>query len=648
MAAARDVRDEREAGATRSPYADVRCLLEEAESASLAWETPLGVSVIPPEIPRVRSWRSRMIRFGCERERRVKTCPHCKMRYPNEATYCFVEGSDLVMLPDPRIGTILAGRYVIEEVVGEGGMATVYRARHKLTEKQVAVKIMSPMLVSDAIVRERFRREARSAQKLAHPNIIEIYDQGDTEDGTAFIVMELLQGEALASVITRGPLDVDRAIHMMIQIARGIARAHDLEIIHRDIKPENIFLCRREDGSDLVKVLDFGIAKSRQDSRLTGQGELFGTPQYMAPERIMGKDTGGSSDIYALGIVFFEMLTGELPFNAPDVATFFVKHMEEPPPPVRSLNARVPPLLDDLVQRMLAKKAVDRPVDAHRIHQDLLEIIRDREAVAPPSAVDEEPPHSVAPITLAAGPADQWARRIFVLEQMLAKAFGAKARAPGELTEMLERANGLVRRVVALRLESFRTQELLEQVEGKGREKRAQLGFAVDQLGVDASKAKEDLRTAREALRRCEEETKGARARYEAAHKEALFWEGRCGFLEPSADLAQAYRVIADCVDEWIALQAEVRRAQESTDTADRLANDLDFQLRELRGALSKHEQELDEARDQYEDLIRQQGSEADDLETELLELTARFCQPLRTRPELAPLFKELETEAAA
>ncbi len=569
------------------------------------------------------------------------------MRYPNEATYCFVEGSDLVMLPDPRIGTVLAGRYVIEEVIGEGGMATVYRARHKLTDKQVAVKIMSSMLASDAIVRERFRREARSAQKLAHPNIIEIYDQGDTEDGTAFIVMELLQGESLAPVTSRGPLDVDRAIHIMIQIARGVARAHDLEIIHRDIKPENIFLCRREDGSDLVKVLDFGIAKSRQDSRLTGQGELFGTPQYMAPERILGKDAGGSSDIYALGVVFFEMVTGELPFNAPDVATFFVKHMEEPPPPVRSLNARVPASLDDLIQRMLAKSPADRPVDAHRVHQDLLDIIRDREALAPPSAAEENAIPTIPPVTLAAGPGDQWARRMVLLEQMLARAFGAKARAPGELTTLLERANALVRQVVALRIESFKAQESLEQIDAKGREKRTQLGFAVDQLGVDASKAKEDLRASREAVRKCEEETKGARERYEAAHKNALFWEGRCGFMEPSADLAQAYRTIADAVDEWIALHHEARRSQELAEAAERLANDLDFQLRELRGALAKHEQELDDARDKCAALIQEHGAEADRLEIELLELTARFCQPLRTRPELAPLFKELETEAA-
>lgn len=406
-------------------------------------------------------------------------------------------------------------------------------------------------------------------------------------------------------------------------------------------------MCRREDGSDLVKVLDFGIARSRQDSRLTNQGELFGTPQYMAPERILGKDTTGASDIYALGVVFFEMCTGELPFNAPDVATFFIKHMQEPPPPLRSLNARVPEKLDDLVQRMLAKNAADRPVDAHRVHQDLLDIIKEREAVAPPSAVDEAPPQSAAPITLSAGAADQWARRMFVLEQMLARAFGAKARAPNELTTILEQANDLVRRVVELRGESLKVQEELEQIDCRGREKRAQLGFAVDQLGVDASKAKEDLRSAREASRRCEEEARDARGRYETAHKEALFWEGRCGFMEPSTDLALAYRSIADAVDEWIALQQETRRSQEIADAAERVANDLDFQLRELRAALTKHEQELDDAREKCEQIIHTQGGQAEVVENELIELTARFCQPLRTRPELAPLFKELETEAA-
>jgi len=568
------------------------------------------------------------------------------MRYPNEATLCFVEGAELISLPDPRVGTLLAGRYVVEEVIGEGGMATVYRARHKLVDRPVAVKIMNPMLASDAIVRERFRREARSAQKLAHPNIIEMYDQGDTEDGTCYIVMELLHGESLAQVVQRGPVDVDRAIHIMIQVARGIARAHDLEVIHRDLKPENIFLVERDDGSDLVKLLDFGIARSRHDSRLTGQGELFGTPQYMAPERIMGNDTGGSSDIYALGVVFYEMLIGELPFTAPDVATFFVKHMNEPAPSLRLRNPRVPESLDVLVRKMLEKEPKNRPVDAHRIHQDLLTIVGEREIEAPPTA-GEEPASVAAPVTMAQGAADQWARRIFVLEQMLSRAYGAKARAPGELTELLDEVNKLVREVAKLRTEGMEAQRELERIDTRGRDKRTNLGNAVDQLGVDASKAKEDVLKAKETLERATAETTRSREKFGEAHKEVVYWEGRSGLAEPYSDLALAYRTVADAVDEWNAFRQEERRAQEATEVAERLANDLDFQLKELRGAAQKHEADLDLLRAQCQERIETSGTEADRLETELLELTTRFCKPLRARPELAPLFKELETEAA-
>src|SRR5215472_1103235 len=183
----------------------------------------------------------------------MKTCPQCKMRYPNEASYCFVDGTDLIPMQDPRIGTTIAGRYLIEGVIGEGGMATVYKATEKFTERPCAVKIMNIAFAREAVVRERFRREAKSAQKLAHPNIIEIFDQGDTDDGTSYLVMELLEGETLSTLLVRGPLSCERALPIMVQIARALARAHDFEVVHRDLKPDNIFLCTRSDGTDLVK-----------------------------------------------------------------------------------------------------------------------------------------------------------------------------------------------------------------------------------------------------------------------------------------------------------------------------------------------------------------------------------------------------------
>ena len=189
-------------------------------------------------------------------------------------------------------------------------MATVYQARHKLVDRPCAVKIMNAALAKNEVIRERFRREAKAAQKLAHPNIIEIFDQGELPDGSLYLVMELLEGETLADVVVRGKVPLERTLPIAIQIARALARAHDLEVIHRDLKPENVFLAHYDDVRDEVKLLDFGIARSMQDARLTGAGEVFGTPQYMAPERITSIDAGPAADLYALGVMLYEMLAG--------------------------------------------------------------------------------------------------------------------------------------------------------------------------------------------------------------------------------------------------------------------------------------------------------------------------------------------------
>ena len=271
----------------------------------------------------------------------MKACPQCNLKYPSESTSCFLDGAALVDIQDPRIGTTIAGRYLIEEVIGEGGMATVYRARHRLVDRPCAVKIMNHSFTGNDVIRERFRREAKAAQKLAHPNIIEIFDQGDTDDGSMYLVMELLEGETLADVLDRGRVPLEDALPILIQIARALARAHDLEVIHRDLKPENIFLANYPDGSTRVVLLDFGIARSNQDTRLTGSGEVFGTPQYMAPERITSIDAGPAADLYAVGVIMFEMLTGRLPFEANDVASFFIKHMKEDPPAPRSIDPSI-------------------------------------------------------------------------------------------------------------------------------------------------------------------------------------------------------------------------------------------------------------------------------------------------------------------
>jgi len=577
----------------------------------------------------------------------MKTCEQCHLRYPNESTFCFVDGKVLVHLQDPRVGTTLAGRYVIEEVLGEGGMATVYRARHKLVDRPCAVKIMSPGLSRDPVVRERFRREAKAAQKLAHPNIIEIFDQGDTEDGTAYLVMELLEGESLGTTLTRGRLTHERALPIMVQVARALARAHDFEVIHRDLKPDNIFLSTRSDGTDLVKLLDFGIARSLQDARLTGQGEVFGTPQYMAPERITSIDAGASSDLYAVGVIFFEMLAGKLPFDAPDIPSYFLKHLREPAPKVRKLAPDTPQVVEALISSLMAKEPGGRPVDAHRLHNDLLAICNDLEVPVPPEAeAEEEPSSRRVATTLPPVAIDRWAKRTTVFEQMLSRAFGG--RPPSELSKMLDQVKELVGTVGELRAESVTEQRKLEGLESRGRDGRQRFGFAVDALGIDASKARDEARAARGDVAPFTKITADARASLLEAHDEILMWEGRSAFQEPYQGLEDAYRKAAEATHAWLDARKAEKKAAERAEARDREVADLEFQIHELRAALAKLEQNVEQEKAKSESGIAELDAETEALQVELLALATRFCAPLRRRPELGPLFQELEADAAA
>jgi len=570
----------------------------------------------------------------------VKACPKCGERYGDERQFCFVDGATLDTLKDARLGTAIAGRYVLQDIIGEGGMAIVYRARHKVNSDQTfAVKVMNPLLARDPIVRERFRREAKSAKKIAHPNIIEIFEEGDTGDGTAYMVMEYLDGSSLADIVSKGPLPVKRAVGLMIQMARGIARAHDLGVIHRDLKPENIFVCE----GDLVKLLDFGIALSKQDSRLTGTGELFGTPQYMAPERITSTDAGAPSDLYALGVIFFEMLTARLPFDAPDVATFFVRHIKDPPLPIRTIHPATPESLADLIERLLAKEPKNRPVDAHKVVADLVDVAREIGSAIPAEPL-LEPAVSSRPAALP--PSEKgtrrWIRRADVFREMLDRAYG-KSSAPPEVAKRLERVDALAARVVELTARSVTEQAKLEEIGRRGREGRQRLGNAVDALGADASRAREELRSAEEKLQTGKKRQETARKQFMACHKTITYWEGRTGFAEPYEDLMNAYRDAADVIEGWIAARKQERDAERVLESHQQTVRDLEFQLMKLRESLAMHELDTEAEREAVQGLVVQITQEIDQTEDELVSLAASLVEPLRERPELSTLFRRLE-----
>jgi serine/threonine protein kinase len=574
----------------------------------------------------------------------MKACPQCHIRYPQDAVYCFLDGATLADIQDPLIGTTIAGRYLIQAVIGEGGMATVYRATHKLVDRPCAVKVMNPAMASDTTVRERFRREAKAAQSLAHPNVIEIFDQGETPEGTPYIVMELLRGTTLADLVAKGPLAPARSVPIMIQVARGIARAHDLGIVHRDLKPENIFVCSRDDGSDLVKILDFGIARSRSDSRLTNAGELFGTPQYLAPERITGGEAGPSVDLYALGVIFFEISTGKLPFEATDPTSFLIKHMKEKPLRARAVDSKIPEKLDALIAALLEKDPKARPVDAHRVEGDLV-VLAQALRIPVPLEPEQDPESSQQPMTvLPPVGVQQWAKRVQVFEQMLARVDGGT---PRELPRTLGDVKAQVKELSEVRDSSTAEQRKLEEIDTRGREGRQRLGFAVDALGTDASKAREDLRAAQAEAEKASPAVKEAQAAFVAAQADAVSWEGRSGLVEPYTQLAEAYRKCAGLMDQWLVVRKRERSAQNKVEDKERMVTDIDFQIAALRTALANHEQRIDQEREASQKRLVDLNARAERLEGQLLQLATRFCEPLRSRPDLGPLFQQLESDAA-
>lgn len=298
---------------------------------------------------------------------------------------------------DPLIGCTIEGKYRIDAKIGAGGMGSVYRAHRLMIGDDVAVKILHPEHVSQPDATERFRREAQAAARLKHPNAVSIYDFGVTSGGLVYLVMELVEGQSLREIIKRqGPLTPSAAADVISQVCAALDEAHRQHIVHRDLKPDNIVVQPMINGLR-VKVLDFGIAKLRDltAGNLTQTGSVMGTPHYMSPEQCLGEEIDSRSDLYSLGIVLYEMLAGVVPFNSPMSTAVVVQHVNQTPPPLRSMNVSISPAVETVVMRALAKQPGERPQTAAVFAQEL------SSAVAPPTAAPVAHQQATPPPTFA-------------------------------------------------------------------------------------------------------------------------------------------------------------------------------------------------------------------------------------------------------
>ena len=274
------------------------------------------------------------------------------------------------------VGSTIGGRYRIARLLGEGGMGAVYEAEHTLMHKRVAVKVLHAEMSKMSEVVARFEREAMAAAHIEHPNVAAATDFGKLDDGSFFLVLEFIEGKSLREAISKEPFTVTRAIHIARQMASALSRAHGLGIVHRDLKPENVMLVTRDADPDFVKVLDFGIAKvpvgdiapasSTGGQALTQMGMVYGTPEYMPPEQALGQEVDTRADLYALGVILWEMLAGRRPFDDESKVKLLTLHITAPVPPLPP-EAHAPPELEALVRKLLAKEASERVQEVREV-----------------------------------------------------------------------------------------------------------------------------------------------------------------------------------------------------------------------------------------------------------------------------------------
>jgi serine/threonine-protein kinase len=343
----------------------------------------LGLSMRPEgpverQIAAGASIRPEILHVDVPSERRGET-----LRCPS------TRAQPLVSYPPPTsavgcyTGTTIDGRYRIEGVLGEGGMGVVYLGRHLAIDKKVAIKILRAEFARRHDTKARFRQEARAASSIDNPHIVDVSDFGTLHDGSTYLVMEYLEGAPLSSLTKdEKPVPLDRAIAIARQIADGLAEVHDRGIVHRDLKPDNVFLVKEGDRDDFVKILDFGIAKVLEsvDARVTCAGSLFGTPSYMSPEQAAGMPVDARTDVYALGIIMYELACGRVPFDADTLMGILTQHLYRKPSPLRDLvgESTVSSGLDAIITKALSKAPEQRYQSMRELSADLAAVAEGR------------------------------------------------------------------------------------------------------------------------------------------------------------------------------------------------------------------------------------------------------------------------------
>jgi len=515
-------------------------------------------------------------------------------------------------------------------------MGVVYRARHVLIDRVVALKLIRPDLRGETHLRAWMLREARAANRVDHAHIIDIHDIGETEEGELYLVMEYLIGTPLSQELSRGPMPIARAVDILEQMCAALARAHDLGVVHRDLKSDNILLTARGGRKDYVKILDFGLAAIARDPRLAPKGAVFGTPEYMSPEQARGEDANAGSDLYALGVLLFEMLTGQLPFRSNDREALLEMQRSQPPPRPRAIRPDAHPQAEAICLRLLEKEVRKRYQDAHHLQEELKALQRSLPtqawdidgggdaAVAPPPP----PPPASAGVT-------EWASRAALFARMASRAYPANA-APPDLSAALAKLWDLAARANQLEGEVSSYTRKLDSLERRGRALRAEIGRKVEELAHEESRVLreasadgEDVEKVRVELSTAEKASLASRQQADGAM--------RAGTFDPAVyERAGAAAATAKAKREQLSRYEAKKASREAT------ARDLRRQIDDLRAQLVRYAEALEEDLAQGREKVAHKTREGLAFEKAFADASALLLSHLRNRPECRDLVTQL------
>jgi serine/threonine-protein kinase len=536
---------------------------------------------------------------------------------------------------DPMLGRVIAGRYRLEARIGEGGMGVVYRARHVLIDRVVAVKLIRPDLRGETHLRAWMLREARAANRVDHAHIIDIHDIGETEEGELYLVMEYLVGQSLSSELARGSMALTRGVDILEQMCAALARAHDLGVVHRDLKSDNILLTSRGGRKDFVKILDFGLAHLAMDPRLAPKGAVFGTPEYMAPEQARGEEATAQSDLYALGVLFFEMLTGQLPFRSDDRETLLEMQRTAVAPRPRSIKPDVLPAAEGIVVKLLEKDRRKRFQDAHHLHEELKSLQRSlpntpwEVAATGENAAPPPPPPPQSPGVI------EWASRAALFSRMVSRAYPG-TNPPADVQSAVSQSWDLAARATRLEGEVASHTRKLEALERRGRALRAEIGRKVEELAHEESRALRDLSSEQAEVARLRE---GLQAAERTAMQAKQAADGATGSGPPLRAIFERSGAAMALVE---ARREQLKEHENRAGAKDAQARDLRRQIEELRAQLARYAEALEEDLTSGREKVAARTREGLAYEKAFSDVSSLLLNHLKTRPEARDLLQEL------